>query len=377
VTDRSPIPRARPGELREIRRGGFTISRLHRSGIAPFRALLIGSRAVIGPGTAVSDTRWFAEHLADRTWLQLRRGVDLDVLWELRPVLDAIRSSADSWRLWRYDAVVIMLAVAPAGFSAKRRLARVPRLVERVLERIAALSSVLVVALDPSDLHHSVRVESLGPPDATLADVTTGDGAAVRSIVVPGDARISADRIAQELVATAVRTQRTSGDPRPLDADPDTEPARLAALAELGLVTGAASPELVRLLKGAQAAFGADLASVNIIDHDRVRPLAVVGGIRASELPRRDALCTLTLGARGAVIIEDTWRDPDLASHPIVHGDPAVRFFAAYPLESVEGHRIGAFCIYDAEPREMDEVDIELLRDLALLAEAEITSHRA
>ena len=376
MAESSPAPSSPPGELRSIRRGGFTISRLHRSGAAPFRALLIGSKAVIGSATSPSDARWFAEHLADRTWLGLRRGVDLDVLWELRPVLQAIRSSTDSWRLWRYDVVVIMLAASPAGFAAERRMAGLPRLVERVLERIAALSSVLVVALEPSDRHHSVEMDL---PEAAVTGAEHGRAAraVVRTLVVPVDVRIGADRIAQELVETAVRADADSPEHRFPDLDEDGETARLAALAELGLVTGSASPELIRLLKAAQSAFGADLAAVNVIEQDRVRPLAVVGGVSATELPRRQSLCTVTMGARGAVVIPDTWEDPVLSTHPVVHGDPPIRFFAAYPLESVEGHRIGAFCLYDFRPRDPEEIDVGLLRDLALLAEAEITTHRA
>jgi GAF domain-containing protein len=73
-------------------------------------------------------------------------------------------------------------------------------------------------------------------------------------------------------------------------------------------------------------------------------------------------------------VILDTWADPALAANELIRGEPPVRFFAAYPLESLEGHRLGAFCIYDTVPREAQEVDLELLRDFALLAEAAITA---
>ncbi len=47
----------------------------------------------------------------------------------------------------------------------------------------------------------------------------------------------------------------------------------------------------------------------------------------------------------------------------------AVAFYAAHPIESVDGYRVGTLCVYDPRPR---EVDVSLLRDFALLAEAEI-----
>ena len=348
----SPAP---VGELRAVRRGGFTISRLHRSGSDPFRALLIGSRAVIGPTHPVSDARWFAEHLADRTWLRLRRGVDLDVLWELRPVLQAIRGSADSWRLWRYDVVVIMLAATTGGSGARLRLAGVPRLVAAVLERIAALSRVLVVTFDPAAGRPAVRHSGEDP-------------ASVERITVPRDARDGADRLAAAFAAADPDTDR----PRQPSPRPTDEPGRLEALRELDLQGRAVSPELLRLVRGAQQAFDTDLVSINVLEDERAVALAVSGGVRAMELPRRLALCNLAIASRDAVLVEDAWAHPELSENPLLHGPRPIRFFAAYPIESVDGHRIGAFCLYDAEPRSADEVDVGLLRDLALLAEAEI-----
>jgi GAF domain-containing protein len=368
VSDAAAAPRA-VGEIRAVRQGGFTITRLHRSGAAPVRALLIGSRAVVGPAGRRSDARWFAERLADRTWLRLRRGVDLDVLWELAPVLRAIRRSAGSWRLWRYDAVVVLLAVAPGGAAGRLRLAAVPRLLLAVLQRIAATSQVVVVALEPARGRATVR-------EAALLPFRGPEGAPspVRTVVAPADPQEGADRIADELVAAAARVPVP--DDRRGDRESDDEPARLRRLGALALTGRPASPELIRLMQTARAAFDADLVAVNVIEETRAVPLAVLGGVRGTELPRRLALCSLVIGSRDVVVIGDTWQEADLAENPYLHGSPPVRFFAGYPLESVDGHRIGAFCVYDAEPRRPEEIDVELLRDLALLAEAELAVGR-
>lgn len=352
------------GELRAVRRGRITISRLHRSGPRPYRLLLVGSRKVVGAGHPSADDRWFAEHLADRTWLQLRRGVDLDVLWELRPVLSALRRSVVPWRLWRYDAVVLMLT-APPGAAAGARLLGLPSLVRTAIERLARFSAVLLVALEPAALQRSLGVERL----AAAALPADEEHRAVRALVLPRDAAAGADRIAQELVDPALDT--ASAAPEDEDAE---EPLRLRALHELGLREGVAPPELDRLVRSARAAFDVHLAAVNVVEQDRVLNIAASGAVRSTHLPRALALCDAALLSRDAVVILDTWADPALAANEVVRGDPPVRFFAAYPLESLEGHRIGAFCIYDTVPREAQEVDLELLRDFALLAEAAVTA---
>jgi GAF domain-containing protein len=51
-----------------------------------------------------------------------------------------------------------------------------------------------------------------------------------------------------------------------------------------------------------------------------------------------------------------------------------VRFYAAHPIESQDGFRIGTLCVFDLVPHDVGEVDGAVLRDLALLAEAEISA---
>jgi hypothetical protein len=369
VDDAVPAPAGAVGELRAVRRGGFTISRLHRSGSSPYRLLLVGSRAAVGAGRPSADDRWFAEHLADRAWLQLRRGVDLDVLWELRPVLSALRRSVNPWRLWRYDVVIIVLTATP-GVAAALRLLGVGPLVREAVERIARLSAVLLVAVEPRTFGRSLRIERLTDSTASGGDAD-GGRRAVKTLTLPRDYREGADRIAQELVASAAEAAPEAPRQPSRDAALDEE-ARLGALAELGLSTRPAAPELGRLVRSVRAAFDVDLAAVNVIERDRTVNIAASGTTSRTDLPRALALCDAAITSRDAVLIEDTWADPDVAANPLLHRDPPIRFFAAYPLESLEGHRIGALCVYDSVPRSALDIDLAMLRDFALLVEATI-----
>lgn len=58
-------------------------------------------------------------------------------------------------------------------------------------------------------------------------------------------------------------------------------------------------------------------------------------------------------------------------THPLVVGAPHTRFYAGFPIESPSGERIGVLCVFDPEPR-VDEVDTVLLRELALMVQAEL-----
>ncbi len=373
MTGRAPGPAASAGEIRAVRSGRFTISRLHRGGTSPYRVLLIGARSVVGAGGSAKDARWFAEHLADRSWLQLRRGIDLDVLWELRPVLRTLRQSVTPWRLWRYDIVVLVLTPSSGAARGLRTLG-MPRLVRDVVERIARFSSVLLVALEPVGRHRSLPIDGLADAEESgPEDQDERERRPVRTVVVPHDPRAGADRVARALSDVARHMP-----PNP-QAPPDPaleEHLRIQALAKLGITVRPGSPQVTRLTRSARSAFAVDLAAISIIEKDRVVTIATSGDLRATELPRGLALCNAAITSHDAVIIGDTWAYPALALNPLIRATPPVRFFAAYPLESIEGHRIGALCICDAEPRDEHDIDVELLRDLALLIEAEIATPR-
>jgi GAF domain-containing protein len=152
----------------------------------------------------------------------------------------------------------------------------------------------------------------------------------------------------------------------------DDEERRQQALDELGIVGAAPDPRLDDLVELARTAFGTESAEINFIDRDRQWKMAVAGGERRAN-PRAHAFCAMTIRQAEPTVIADAARDPRVMSSPLVRGPHPIRFYAAHPIESPDGYRIGSFCVYDSEPRELEEVNLEVLRDLALLAQAEIT----
>ena len=98
----------------------LSMRRFHHTGVAPVKVLLVGDRAQLLDGDG-ADTQ--AERAADRIWLTTRRGVDVDVLVDLAPVLRAIAGVFGSWRLWRYDVVVVVLGDVVAVIPMAARVA--------------------------------------------------------------------------------------------------------------------------------------------------------------------------------------------------------------------------------------------------------------
>jgi diguanylate cyclase (GGDEF)-like protein len=57
-----------------------------------------------------------------------------------------------------------------------------------------------------------------------------------------------------------------------------------------------------------------------------------------------------------------------------VTGAPNIRFYAGCPLTVANGSRLGTLCLFDEKPRTMDDEEQAILRDLAHMAEQELSA---
>lgn len=114
------------------------------------------------------------------------------------------------------------------------------------------------------------------------------------------------------------------------------------------------------------AAFVAEvpMATINIITVDAQYQLAAVG-FDASICRREDSMCALSLRAGKPVAVADASKDERFRDNPFVTGVLGhVRFYANHPLV-LDGETIGTLCVFDTEPREIDEHRSALLAVLA------------
>lgn len=352
-------------------RRGIAVARIHRSGVDAQRVLLVGDRAFLDP-QAANELR-FADLLADRVSDRTRRGLDLDVVSDLAPALQAVAGATDAWRLWRYEAVVVLLPELSARETGPWRFARMGRLARTVIPALAEASRVLVVRL---------RVGAdLGPATALTpwdeGSVISSIGVELRAdgLLPPGP--LHADAIADQVAAMlrasgAAAAMGRGGTASERRAQPDPEADRQRAVDRTTETVGGLTPHLERVVLMARNTFDVPFAQVNLLDHGHVRTLAFVG---APGNAAKQPICSITVRGSGPTIIADTWADHRLDQNPHVHGgEHPVRFYAAHPIESLDGYRVGTLCVFDLKPHDPDDIDPSVLRDLALLAEAEISA---
>lgn len=110
---------------------------------------------------------------------------------------------------------------------------------------------------------------------------------------------------------------------------------------------------------------GTPMALISLSDHDRQWFKSRVG-MQATQSPRENSFCMHALASPlEMLVVQDTSKDQRFVDHPMVIGEPNIRFYAGAPLLSVDGHAIGAICVIDTKPRVLDAGQLEALQFMA------------
>jgi PAS domain S-box-containing protein len=158
---------------------------------------------------------------------------------------------------------------------------------------------------------------------------------------------------------------------------PDTsdERARLSVLHDLlrdpAFGTAGADPALAALARRLAADAGWPGAALSVVGSHTVQYLAASGVARAClpPVPRATSFCGHAVLGHGPLAVVDAARDPRFEQAPLVCGEPALVAYAGMPVV-VQGHRIGAVCVFDTRAHEADAGVLAALDDMATLAAA-------
>ncbi len=105
------------------------------------------------------------------------------------------------------------------------------------------------------------------------------------------------------------------------------------------------------------------IAMVNFMDRDRDWFKARVG-LALAQQPVDNSFCESFFESdTDVIVVADTLKSERFKAHPLVTGEPGVRFYAAARLV-VNGQTLGTLCAYDVRPRQLSEAQIEQLQVL-------------
>jgi GAF domain-containing protein len=144
------------------------------------------------------------------------------------------------------------------------------------------------------------------------------------------------------------------------------EVSRLAALQRYDVLDTPANGSMNRIASLAARVFNMPIAIISIVDEDRIW-FKSRHGLETTEINREPGLCASAILSDDVYIVEDARRDPRTLANPLVAGEFGLQYYAAAPLTTYDGHKLGTFCIIDRKPRYLNDAQKEILQDMAAI----------
>ncbi|MEZ3183043.1 SpoIIE family protein phosphatase [Streptomyces pimonensis] len=164
----------------------------------------------------------------------------------------------------------------------------------------------------------------------------------------------------------------TASPVRTASAVPVAEEVRLAAVRRYRILDTPPDGAFDRIASLAARLFDAPMATVAIVDTDRVWFKAAHGLDGITEIDRGPGLCASAILHGEPYVVKDAGADVRALADPLVQGEPGVRFYAAAPITTADGQRLGTLNVLDTRPREPTDDQLEALQDLAALVMDEL-----
>lgn len=146
---------------------------------------------------------------------------------------------------------------------------------------------------------------------------------------------------------------------------PDNDALRLEKLRDYQILDTHSEDTFDKLALLAAQIFGTPSAFITFVDKERVFVKSNIGPAQHGEVPRTESLCSVAILHDNVTMYSDTHTYPELLENPNVAADGGIRFYAGAPLKTPEGFNMGTICVVDANPREVTEAQLNMLKTLS------------
>lgn len=145
---------------------------------------------------------------------------------------------------------------------------------------------------------------------------------------------------------------------------PLSEKRRIEALKSYQILDSSPENDYDEITFLASKVFKCPISFISFIDEDRLW-LKSNKGFMSYEMERELSFCEHTILDEDLLIVNDTLEDERFFDNPFVVGSPYVRFYAAAPIISAMGYKIGTLCIMDNKTNKLSESEKLYLKYLA------------
>lgn len=114
------------------------------------------------------------------------------------------------------------------------------------------------------------------------------------------------------------------------------------------------------------------ISTITIVDEDRIWFKSALGLDGVTQIDRDPGLCGSAIMQQTPYLVSDAAVDPRTLNNPLVCGELGLRFYAAVPLRTADGHNLGTLNVIGRDPRELTGEQVAMLEDLAAIVMDEL-----
>ena len=351
---------------------------IHAPGTNPDRVLLVGDGVATGRGVLTHELG-LPGYLARSLSRLTGHATDVDIYVHQEMTVESSIAAIDGVKLARFDTIVLSIGhnEALSLMTPDRWRDGLEHLLEHLARTAPATVPISILAIPV----FGPKTKMPGFLAAVIdAHVPTLNAVTAKAIAGRGNVTLIKGAAGQfepetahlykrwaDHVASSINTELHADRVPAGDSASMNEMERQLALEELE-ASETNADQLDDLVASARHLLGTPIAAITFIHSDYLIQRSAQG-IESMPIPRAETFCDTTIRRASHLVIEDTTADPRYSEFPVVTGEPGVRFYAGYPIESPDGHRVGAFCVMDTETRKFTQEDMGMLRTMAHLAE--------
>ena len=143
------------------------------------------------------------------------------------------------------------------------------------------------------------------------------------------------------------------------------EHQRLAALKSYNILDTQPEKDFDDIAELASQICQVPFSAITLMDKDRQWFKSKVGFDKV-EIPKEEAFCTYMMDHDlKSIEVQNMTKDAHFKTNPYVAGDPKIAFYAGVLLIDPDGQTLGSLCVYDLEPKQLTDFQLNALEKLA------------
>jgi len=111
--------------------------------------------------------------------------------------------------------------------------------------------------------------------------------------------------------------------------------------------------------------FNVPNAYIGFVDEKRVFIKSNLSNLNINEVPRESSIASRVIEQDEVVVVQDIKEHKEYLNSPFVKTQNGARFYAAAPLKTPEGYKVGVISVSGPDPREASPLELDMLKTLA------------